>query len=146
MTALRREVRHEKSSPGWGERWLLHGDLGSVQFLMSARRAWDVPDRSAFAVRMDISGYDLGYHWREPRYEHQGSWSCEWTPEGRCFYDGSSLEGERVLGLLIAEGPEAVWAELDSYYRSLSEGDAIGGFGAVLDAIAQAVETPGDAS
>lgn len=44
---------------------------------------------------------------------------CEWLPDG-CFYDGSGLNGEPVMQRFIREGMDAVWDELETYYRQLA--------------------------
>jgi len=91
---------------------------------------------------------DLGYHSRVPMYEGQepmGSVDyklsmdeskeglekfqsgrtatdtftpCPYLDGAPCYYDGSGLNAERVLQILIEQGGEAVWKYLEDYYHS----------------------------
>lgn len=64
--------------------------------------------------------WDLGYHAREPQYEGQApiSHECE-VIGGTCYYDGSSLNAERLIVPFLEGGDEAVWRELEAYYHSV---------------------------
>ena len=63
---------------------------------------------------------DLGYHSPTPRYEdHAPIKECEWMGGASCYYDGSSLNGNKLLSLMIHEGGEAMWKELEDYYASV---------------------------
>lgn len=66
---------------------------------------------------------DLGYHSFTPRYEDQTciSESCEWLDGKPCYYDGSGLNAERIYDVLLKEGDEGVWRELEIYYMELFE-------------------------
>ena len=80
--------------------------------------------------RIQPQGYDLGYHTdsRFPINEYQKEHSdgdeyisapmdCALMPSGKCYYDGSSLAADKVRDILLAEGSDGVWRELESYYR-----------------------------
>lgn len=110
-------------------RFLLMSEEGAVQFLMacsdwlpgsldcigSTRR-----DKALFGV----TGADLGFHWTRPVYEGQEAMdqSCEYLHGAACFYDGSGLNATRILDRLLRDGLDAVWEDLEDYYRSCSEG------------------------
>lgn len=66
---------------------------------------------------------DLGYHSPEPRHEGQKRMtkSCEWLDGKPCYYDGSGLAAQRVFEVLLKEGDEGVWRELEAYYGRLFE-------------------------
>jgi hypothetical protein len=60
---------------------------------------------------------DLGYHSPVPMYEGQTKVdSCEFMPDG-CYYDGSSLNADRIFSILVHEGGDAVWAALEQEYH-----------------------------
>ncbi len=132
---LRREVRFEagydkvaegKGRHGMQIRFLLHGQSGAVQFLMYTD--WLPGDAPSIGHYREAAGRksadmfpmaaDLGHHWRSAPYE-----GCEHGPcdvvDGGCYYDGSSLNAERLLAVLFDEGDEGVWRELGDYYVSL---------------------------
>ena len=88
---------------------------------------------------------DLGYHSPKPMYEGQhpiGSmdyslkgWDmkdlstipeakptgaftpCEYLDGKPCYYDGSGLNAERIFHVLLKEGSNGVWRELEEYYK-----------------------------
>ncbi len=63
---------------------------------------------------------DLGYHARIPQYEGQDCMdlNCEFIGD-KCFYDGSSLNAERVFNVLTEKGHDGVWEELADFYNEL---------------------------
>ena len=100
----------------------LYGDkeVGYVQFLLytnwmlpSCRKRWDEYTQAMTLLPIPA---DLGYHSRVPQYESQ-------TPMNKCnlidpcYYDGSSLNAEPIFEVLVAEGHEGVWRELEKYYN-----------------------------
>lgn len=42
---------------------------------------------------------------------------CEYLDGAPCYYDGSTLQAERIYDVLLREGSEGVWAELRAYYE-----------------------------
>lgn len=44
---------------------------------------------------------------------------CEYLDGGPCYYDGSTLNAERIFNVLIAEGSAGVWRELRKYYEEI---------------------------
>ena len=63
---------------------------------------------------------DLGYH--SPTKPNQWAFGgpCDLYPDG-CWYDGSGLNAEPVLDLLIREGDEAMWQRLEGYHTEMLE-------------------------
>lgn len=102
-------------------RWLVHGDKGSVQFLLYTGwlPTWDMGDHS----QLFVMPADLGYHADEPQYEDQTTMECAHRPSGKCYYDGSSLNAEKPFKILLTEGEEALWQFLEEYYRTIFEGE-----------------------
>jgi hypothetical protein len=104
----------------------LIGPEGAVQWQIGTD--WYVPSAqdhlySLSAYRRDKAlrpqAWDLGYHSPRPLYEGQepNSHDCE-VLGGPCYYDGSSLNAERLIRPFLEGGSEAVWRELEDFYRS----------------------------
>ena len=105
---------------------ILKGVRGAVQFLMAT--GWYLPEVEAELVRRNTSyslfspsGYDIGYHSPTPQYDGQEKMaeSCAYLDGKPCYYDGSCLAAEPVLGRLIREGHAAVWEELEEKYKAI---------------------------
>jgi hypothetical protein len=126
------DKRHTDPTKNYGVhgvdlRMVLKGPLGATQFVLYT--GWHLPHVQAEFDRK-AGGYDLrkplpadiGYHWREPRYEGQTpiQESCEYCDGQPCFYDGSSLQAEDVYKILLTEGSEGVWRELENRYNELA--------------------------
>lgn len=105
-----------------GLRFLLHGPLATVQFL-----AWtglvpeQVPGRFAPEwMHGAPMAADLGYHADAPQWQSedwpQESMACEHRASGRCFYDGSGLAAEPLLGVMLMDGHGGVFSALQEYY------------------------------
>ena len=62
---------------------------------------------------------DLGFHSPKPVYKGQrrSSNECQYLDGKPCYYDGSGLNAKRVFGILVKKGGEAVWKELEDYYK-----------------------------
>jgi len=110
-------------------------------------------DEMGIKVRFEPMPADLGYHSPVPMYEGQepiGATRVHWEDgefdgkrmklpkfeptdtfdpcpylDGKpCYYDGSGLNAERIYNVLLAEGSDGVWRELESYYRETFENEA----------------------
>jgi hypothetical protein len=150
MSELRREIRFE---PGYDRveetkgkygrasmrMWfLLHGDDGSVQFVMHT--GW-LPTHiitSEWGDRVDVRvplpcldgihpipsepmASDLGRHWRTPLYEGEYERSeCD-VIDGGCYYDGSGLGAESIMAAFFQRGDVAIWEALGGYYGYCKE-------------------------
>lgn len=111
--------------------WLLKGPLGVVQFVVSTN--WYLPhvQREFDAKRgPDFDPYmfhkpsptDIGYHSPKPMYEGQEPLTEDCgVLGGRCYYDGSGLQAEDVFKILLEEGSEGVWKEMERRYYHLFE-------------------------
>lgn len=110
-------------------RMVLKGPLGATQFLLFTN--WQLPhvteehmERWGCDPSMSRSLFlplpaDLGYHWPMPRYEGQSPMPCDLMPSGKCYYDGSSLNADRIYTVLLREGSDGVWKALEEFYREL---------------------------
>lgn len=148
MAEFRRELRLDPAydrGPEYGihgveMRFLLHGDAGTVQFVLYTN--WQLPHVTPrFHAPYDAIGgdahwmerpmpVDLGYHSPVPLYEGQSllTESCPVLGGRPCYYDGSSLNAEPVFHRLLAEGDAGVWAELEAYYTRTFARAEPGGF------------------
>ena len=98
----------------------LHGPKATIQFVVMT--GWYLPEnqeamtdiRNTFPLATDI-----GYHADEPQYEDQQRMACDRRPQGFCYYDGSSLRAHNIWEVMLAEGSEAVWKEMEKEYNSL---------------------------
>lgn len=72
---------------------------------------WLRVGESAWPGQEPIFAYDLGYHSVAPQYEEQGdAMECDLVEGGRCYYDGSGLQAEQVLGdKLLTADSGAAW-------------------------------------
>ena len=107
----------------------LHGDKGTVQFVIHLdwypehiqRERFNDPICDKFFDIKPMAA-DLGYYSPSPRYEGQPERECDFLPSGKCFYDGSVLNAERIRDIMLLEGDTGVWRELESYYKTIFEG------------------------
>jgi hypothetical protein len=127
-TDLDKPSGQRRGCHGMNMRWLLHGEHGTVQFVIYTGwlPSWVVDDGDPFGPRVDDRrargtgpmAADLGHHWDTPTYpgEDGPRSDCHLRPSGRCFYDGSGLNAEPVFAKLLTGGHDAVWAALEEYY------------------------------
>ena len=116
-------------------RMILKGPEGAVQFVLYTN--WQLPHVAQETVNRIENGAsriaiecafmpmpaDLGYHWTKPRYDGQTQMDCEYVACGKCYYDGSTMNAERIYEVLLREGSEGVWRELESFYNDLVNRD-----------------------
>jgi len=104
-------------------RFVLKGDKGAVQFLLYT--SWHLPH---VTKELKVKGYefdplpaDLGYHSLVPIYEgqHIMSKSCIYLDGKPCYYDGSRLATDKIYNVLLEEGDEGIWRELEKYYKDI---------------------------
>jgi hypothetical protein len=107
---------------------VLRGDAGAMQFIVYTN--WQLPHVNAEMLRKPINDTldvkcrflplpaDIGYHSKVPMYEGQQPMDgdCPYT-SGVCYYDGSSLMAEDVFEVLLREGSDGVWADLERRYN-----------------------------
>ena len=123
------DARKNYGIHGVNLRMVLKGERGAVQFVLYTN--WQLPHvqdemLKKAAVRHDLSYLrmmfapspaDLGYHSLTPHYEDQPPHAnCEYLDGRPCYYDGSGLNADRIYGVLLAEGSDGVWRELQEYY------------------------------
>jgi hypothetical protein len=110
-------------------RFVVKGGAGAVQFLIFTN--WHLPKvRESMVNRKYHHATDLevlfspvpvgvSYHSKFPRYPDQeiSTKECEYCGGQPCYFDGSSLNAEKVFSLLVEKGDEAVWEFLEEYYN-----------------------------
>lgn len=97
--------------------WLLRGPKGVTQFKMFT--GWDPGTTRQDMVHAPM-GADLGYHALVPQYEGQGQMDCDYLPgHAACFYDGSGLAADDLLGQFLAEGEQVIWRKLAEWHDDL---------------------------
>jgi len=122
------DKRHPKPSQHLGIHgvdllMVVKGPKGAVQFMLYTN--WQLPsvqrelEEEGKLDRLTPLPADLGYHSYTPKYEGQSTVSdaCEWLENKPCYYDGSSLNAERIFNILLAKGDEGVWCALENYYK-----------------------------
>lgn len=62
---------------------------------------------------------DIGYHSPKPIYDEQKTVTeeCELLGGKPCYYDGSGLNAIRIFEVLLNEGDEGIWRELQNYHE-----------------------------
>lgn len=115
---------------------VLKGDKGAVQFVLYTN--WQLPhvqrelnrkaigeDEVYIEAILNPMPADLGYHGPVPLYEGQNicTKSCEYLDGKPCYYGGSGLNAKRIYEVLLNEGSDGVWRELEEYYKELFESE-----------------------
>jgi hypothetical protein len=102
----------------------LVGELGAVSFELST--GW-VPDQKP-TVNRTVSdlfpmGNLVGFHWKTQKFGFQtrSTNECPLTG-GACWWDASFLAGDDLLRILIDQGEEPLWAELEARYAAYVDG------------------------
>ena len=141
MTEFKREVhfypafgdvdlvkRHDQGIGGVKIRFVLVGPLGAIHFSISTdwypahiqEEQWEKGRSRYFSLAPE--GSDISYHSPVPIYEGQSKHeSCEWLGGIPCYSDGSSLCADKIRDVLLAEGDEGVWREMEKWYHERLE-------------------------
>ncbi len=116
-------------------RMILKGKKGAVQFVFSTGILF--PETIEEYIKTGLakyeltscgyyflnkpSAYDIGYHSKKKQYKEQtiSKEKCEFCDDKPCYYDGSGLGADKYLDILIRKGSDAVWEELEKYYREI---------------------------
>jgi hypothetical protein len=97
-----------------------------IETITAALHGLEAPRRSLDDIALKCTYHptpaDLGYHWRTPQYEGQEAREdCHALDGASCYYDGSGLSANRIYEVLLREGSEGVWRELEKEYRELAK-------------------------
>jgi len=103
--------------------WFLIGKDLAIQFVVAT--GWELPEtypdleKKGFLTTDRFSMYPMasyiGYHSRTPLYEGASPMNeCQFF--GECYYDGSSLNADKGLEILLREGSDAVWVWMKEYF------------------------------
>lgn len=102
----------------------LKGELGAVDFIVFT--GWNLPEVEKELEDRHIPNYnqykplpaDLGYHSPIPMEDGDtiSCESCELLDGKSCYGDGSGLQADRIFDILVKQGSDGVWEELEKYY------------------------------
>lgn len=107
--------------------FVLTGDNGAITFTLYTN--WHLPhvakeqrdkcrNKPQYDFMFQPYGADISYHSYIPRYAgHTDSGPCNYLDGKPCYCDGSGLSARPICDMLIAEGSEAVWKELERWYN-----------------------------
>lgn len=111
---------------------MLKGSEGAVQFVLHTN--WHLPkvqkelinevvdmnDKMLLKAVLMPSPADLGYYTLERKHSNQYYIeSCPYFDGKPCYYDGSGLNARRIYNVLLEEGSDGVWRELEKYYNEI---------------------------
>ena len=130
------DKRHSNPSKNYGIhgmtlKFLLKGEKGATQFVIYT--GWHLkhvqeeldhkrPDLNYPHLSCHPMPADLGYHSPIPMYEGQPSQeNCSYLSGKDCYYDGSSLNAEKLYWQFVEEGDSVVWKRLEECYKDQFE-------------------------
>lgn len=98
---------------------ILKGKRGAVQFgfstgiyLPHVLEEWKHKDYTP-----EPKGLNVGCHSPKPMYEGQTTMECDLLPNGKCYYDESSLRAKKWFKIFIEKGGDEIWKLLKQEYR-----------------------------
>ncbi|MCB0446396.1 MAG: hypothetical protein KDD03_02600 [Gelidibacter sp.] len=104
---------------------VLKGDKGAVNFTLYTN--WQLPHvQDELKKKMFQHNHflfepmpaDIGFHSSTPMYNGQSKMEeCKYMNGKDCYYDGSTLMANEVYQILLQEGSEGVWKELERLYN-----------------------------
>jgi hypothetical protein len=125
------DKRHSDPNKNYGIhgaeiKFLVKGKKGVIQFVIFTN--WHLPHvQKELEGKCHLDKYcflkplpaDVGYHSFVPMYDEQKpiTDSCPYLDGKPCYYDGSGLWAEDVFKLMVREGHEAMWKELEKTYH-----------------------------
>ncbi len=94
--------------------FVLIGELGAVSFTIFS--GWFLPHIDSKTPKG--SGACISYHTLNPVYDGQNvsKDECEWLEGKACYCDSTYIQAEELFNILVAEGDEAMWCELENKY------------------------------
>jgi hypothetical protein len=97
--------------------FVLHGQLGTVQFVFHALKR---PDSKYGFKTYEHMPWDLGFHWdRKPYKGASKMHECRYREQGYCWYGGSGLNANDVYEAFEKGGTESLWPVLEKYYSEI---------------------------
>jgi hypothetical protein len=87
--------------------FIVKGDEGAIQFVIYT--GW-IPQH---AKKSTIGTLNIRKWSEEPPFD-----SCDLCDDEPCYYDGSSLNAELPMYVLVNGGDEALWKYLEDYYHA----------------------------
>ena len=108
--------------------FVLRGEAGAINFTIYTGWSEDSIEWRNGDKRhiLAVLPADIGGHGYKPRYSEQHRQEkCCWLDDKPCYYDGSSLQAEDVYKVLVTQGEEAMWEEMQRYYQRWLLGDEL---------------------
>lgn len=105
--------------------FILKGELGAIQFVIYTgwMPNWGISSED----NTHLMPADIGRHSYKPKYEDDlKREGCPWLDGKDCYYDGSSLQADEVFKKFVSKGEEAMWAEMEEYYKAWLVNPAVG--------------------
>lgn len=95
----------------------LIGSKGAISFTVFTN--WNLPHVQAERNEQDAPiGADISYHSYTEKYDGQTPTDkCSLLDNKPCYCDGSGLAADDLMRILIEQGSEGVWKELENWYR-----------------------------
>ena len=134
--------RRFKATPAWDYRndrtnggqhcvdliFAVVGSKGAYQFTLYTSWYLDMRSDNQCPVPNPTFGplpADVGYHSSTPVFDGQDPVeTCGYMNGGKCYSDGSCLQAYDLWNILLREGSDGVWAELERrYHERFGEGE-----------------------
>lgn len=108
----------EEGSTGLNLYFTLQGEKGAVTFTVWTR--WKEGLTNSYLSTTLIEqpmATDVGYHSRTRNDYGVEMGSCPHLDGDDCWYDGSTLQATEVFKILLKDGSDGVWKELERRYK-----------------------------
>jgi hypothetical protein len=104
-------------------RFVFQGAKGATQFLISTgmllKHVQEEFNKKGWTSNW--MGYDVGYHSPKPIFDGQEpistDGSCSYVEGQNCYYDGSTLQAEKLAEQFVSTGEDVIWEELNRLYN-----------------------------
>lgn len=110
-------------------RFELVGPLGAITvwlfmgwYVKSSRDEWRGKEMPDYRERYTPWITDVGYHAYEPQYDGHSICDCSLLKGGKCYPDGSSLQGDDMNEGFIAGGSKWMFKKMREMYESRFNG------------------------
>lgn len=87
-------------------------------YVKSTRDKWAGKDMRDYCERYTPWIADVSYHAYEPQYEYQCTHNCDLLKGGKCYSDGSALQGDEMREGFIAGGSAWMFKKMREIYEA----------------------------
>jgi len=116
------DKRSESGGIGGVEiRFALKGKKGAVHFVFGT--GWTIESQAKGIPKSYPTAWNIGYHRPTPNFEGELPFdkSCPYLDGKPCYYTWSDTKADIMLEMLISEGSEGVWKQLEKEYEAVFE-------------------------